>query len=185
MEESRWFAGVDTHADTHALCVVDEAEHVVYTGEFADTRKGFAALERALKGPDKCVRVAIEACGSYGRGLAEHLRERGYEVVEALRPGARAFSPDGKTDAIDAERDAKLAARGQGSRRPRPFRFSSPPETERSPRRRRSQTPCSAWFAAPRPISENASRKSVPRTWRAPSSGQGRPTTTEKECFSR
>ena len=64
MEESRWFAGVDTHADTHALCVVDEAEHVVYTGEFAATRKGFAALERALKGPDKCVRVAIEACGS-------------------------------------------------------------------------------------------------------------------------
>lgn len=126
MGEHDWFAGVDTHADTHALCVIDEAGRIVCEGEFPAAGEGYRALERALGGPDRCARVAIEACGSYGRGVAEHLRDHGYEVSEALRPGRRPYAPEGKTDAIDAHRAAVIAARDEGS----PLKgFGGPAET--------------------------------------------------------
>ena len=78
------YAGVDTHAKTHALCVITCREEVIFEGRFCANETGYVELEHALGGPDRCACVAIEGCTGYGRGLADHLKASGYEVREAL-----------------------------------------------------------------------------------------------------
>ena len=79
------YAGVDTHAKTHALCVITRREEVVFEGRFSADETGYVELERALEGPERCACVAIEGCTGYGRGLADHLK--------AARPSAISLSP--------------------------------------------------------------------------------------------
>ena len=107
------YAGVDTHAKTHALCVITRREEVVFEGRFSADETGYVELERALEGPERCACVAIEGCTGYGRGLADHLKAAGYEVREALGTEKRALSPRGKSDEIDAFNAAVKAARGK------------------------------------------------------------------------
>ena len=105
------YAGIDTHSKVHALCLINRFEEVVFEGEFAANRTGYRDLERVLGGPELCRRVAIEGCTGYGRGLADCLKKAGYEVREALSAVKRPFSPDGKSDSIDAFNAALKASR--------------------------------------------------------------------------
>ena len=108
-------AGVDTHRDEHALCVVDRAGRVLGRGSFPATTAGYDALAEAIGGPTACVAVGVEGTGSYGAGLARRLAELGYEVVEVVRPGrARRRPGEGKSDPADAERAALDALAGRG-----------------------------------------------------------------------
>ena len=109
------YAGVDTHAKTHALCVITGREEVVFEGRFSADGTGYGELERILGGPRRCACVAIEGCTGYGRGLADHLKALGYEVREALGTQRRALAPDGKSDEIDAFYAAVKAARGRAN----------------------------------------------------------------------
>ena len=65
----RVVAGVDTHADTHWLCVLDENRRVALSREFAATTEGYAELAEAIGDPAGCAAVGVEGTCSYGAGL--------------------------------------------------------------------------------------------------------------------
>jgi len=113
-------AGIDTHKDTHALCVVDELGRRVYAGEFPADAGGYAAIAEAIGDPARCAVVGVEGTASYGAGVCRHLRALGYEVVEVLRPKRPRRRPgEAKSDAADAERAALDALGGRGTSVPK------------------------------------------------------------------
>ena len=109
-------AGVDTHVDTHWLCVLDESGRVALSEEFPATAEGYAALADAIGDPAGCAAVGIEGTCSYGAGLAEELARRGFRLLAVLtkQKGRRWPRGEGKDAAMDAERAARdvLAADG-------------------------------------------------------------------------
>lgn len=116
MDEIDWlrepaYAGVDTHKDTNALALLDRLGRVVGTWEFPTGAAGYEGLERRIGDPS--VPVGVEGAGSYGAGLAAHLRSRGYEVYEMVRP-RREQRRRGKSDPADAIAAAENLAAGKG-----------------------------------------------------------------------
>jgi transposase len=111
-------AGIDTHKDTLAVAVIDDAGRPVVVTELANTETGFDALEQLLaKHPVH--RVGIEGSGNYGRGAAVRLvLAGGIEVVEvppSLTSRERSGRPGaGKTDPVDAVAIARITAREPG-----------------------------------------------------------------------
>ena len=107
-------AGVDTHAETHWLCVLDERGRVSLSGEFPATAAGYAELADAIGDPGGCAAVGVEGTCSYGAGLADELVARGFNVLEVLRP-KRDGRPagEGKDDGKDAERAARDVLSGR------------------------------------------------------------------------
>ena len=58
--EGKVVAGVDTHADTHWLCVLDGRGRVALSREFDATAEGCAELARAIGGAGGCAAVGVE-----------------------------------------------------------------------------------------------------------------------------
>lgn len=110
-------AGIDTHKDTHALCVIDRVGRVVSTGTYGANTVGYDEIAAAIGEPEDCIVVGVEGTGSYGAGVARRLSELGYDVVEVVRPkrDKRMVGRD-KNDPADAERAARRCARRQGLR---------------------------------------------------------------------
>lgn len=111
-------AGIDTHKDTLAVAVIDEAGRPVAVTELANTEAGFEALA-ALLSEHSVDRVGIEGSGNYGRGAAIRLvAVGGIEVVEvppSLTSRERSGRPGaGKTDPVDAVAIARITAREPG-----------------------------------------------------------------------
>ena len=50
-------AGVDTHAETHWLCVLDENRRVAISAEFPASPAGYAELADAIGDPGGCAAV--------------------------------------------------------------------------------------------------------------------------------
>lgn len=109
------FAGVDTHADAHWLCVLDSVGRVVLSRQFPATPAGYDELAAAVRGAGAPVAVGVEGTATYGAGLARRLSGLGMPVWEVLRPEGRA-RPRGsrKSDPVDAERAARRALAGDG-----------------------------------------------------------------------
>lgn len=95
-------AGIDTHADTHHAAVIDLNGQKLGDAEFPTTPAGYAALTAFLTTSGELVRVGIEGTGSYGAGIARHLREQGVETIEVIRPNRQLRRLRGKSDPIDA-----------------------------------------------------------------------------------
>lgn len=114
------FAGVDTHAGEHALCVLDCLGRVELREEFPADAAGYEALAAALGDPAGVACVGVEGTASYGAGLARHLLSAGFAVMEVLRPGRRgARRGRGKSDPADAERAARQALAGEDLSEPK------------------------------------------------------------------
>ena len=100
--------GVDTHAERHAVEVVDAASgqtRGVVT--IAATRRGYRdALCHARRHAPGARVWAVEGSGCYGAGLARFLVGQGERVVEVERPVRRGREARLKSDALDAERAA-------------------------------------------------------------------------------
>src|SRR3954447_8319683 len=64
---SHMLAGIDTHKDTLAVAVIDDAGRPTVVTELANTEAGFDALELLLE-EHAVTRVGIEGSGCYGRG---------------------------------------------------------------------------------------------------------------------
>ena len=99
--------GVDTHARTHTLTVVEAPTGArLDTSVFPTTAAG---LSRAVAwmglGSSGLadVLIVIEGVGSYGAGLARRCQDAGYRVVESFPTPARERRGRGKSDEIDAE----------------------------------------------------------------------------------
>jgi transposase len=120
-DDVAYVIGVDTHADEHALALV-EAKTLRTRRQLTipATRCGYRrALRLARRQAPGGRTWALEGSGSYGAGLARFLSERGEQVLEIERP--RREGPRGrlKSDALDAERAARQLLAGEAGALPR------------------------------------------------------------------
>lgn len=108
------FCGVDTHADSHWLCVLDWRGRRVLSRRFPADAGGYEALAGAIAAAGEPACVAMEGTSSYGAGLTRHLASLGMPVREALSPARtqRRRPGQGKCDESDAERAARAAMSG-------------------------------------------------------------------------
>lgn len=113
-ETSLVYAGIDTHKESHALCLVDEFGRKLAEGTYPASEKGYAMIAGAIGDPEGCGRVGIEGTMSYGAGICKHLQSKGYQVFEILGPKVDPHRRGiGKSDLIDAERAAQMALKGE------------------------------------------------------------------------
>jgi transposase len=120
-DEVAFVVGVDTHADSHALAVVDAVSQRT-SGVFtiAASRRGYRqALRVACRRAPGRRCWALEGSGCYGAGLARFLAERGEQVLEIERPRRQGRHGRLKSDALDAERAARQVLAGLSGAIPR------------------------------------------------------------------
>jgi transposase len=107
-DELDYVIGVDPHRDRHALAVVRAPNaQVLFEATAAASSGGYRSVLRLAEQHARGRRAfAIEGTGSYGKGLARFLTDRGERVIEVsrLKPDDRAAA---KTDALDAVRAAR------------------------------------------------------------------------------
>jgi transposase len=120
-DQVAFVVGVDTHAQTHALALVDAvSQRTTGTVTITANRRGYRqALRVACRHAPGRRCWALEGTGSYGNGLARFLTERGEQVLEIERPRRQGQRGRLKTDLLDAERAARHALAGQAGRQPR------------------------------------------------------------------
>lgn len=63
------FCGVDTHADSHWLCVLDWRGRKVLSRQFPADAAGYEALAGAIAAAGEPACIAMEGTSSYGAGL--------------------------------------------------------------------------------------------------------------------
>jgi len=103
-------AGVDTHADTHHVAVLDAATGgVLADKKFPTGRAGYTALIAFVCAFGQVLRFGVEGTNSYGAGLSRHLRVAGHTVVEVVRPNRAERRLRGKSDPLDAITAARTA----------------------------------------------------------------------------
>lgn len=67
------FCGVDTHADSHWLCVLDWRGRKVLSRQFPADAAGYEALAGAIAAAGEPACIAMEGTSSYGAGLTSGL----------------------------------------------------------------------------------------------------------------
>src|SRR5215216_1847637 len=65
-------AGIDTHKDTLAVAVVDDAGRLIAGGDISNTERGFVQFVDMFD-THHVLRVGIEGSGNFGRAVAVHL----------------------------------------------------------------------------------------------------------------
>lgn len=78
------FCGVDTHADSHWLCVLDWRGRKVLSRQFPADAAGYEALAGAIAAAGEPACIAMEGTSSYGAGL---LGARGGQARGEGQPG--------------------------------------------------------------------------------------------------
>lgn len=112
--------GVDSHADCHALALVEGASGAVLAqAALGADRRGYRQALRLARAHAGERLWAIEGTGSYGAGLARFLEREGERVVEVERPRRGHDRGRAKTDALDALRAARAALAGEPLPEPR------------------------------------------------------------------
>ena len=112
----QFYVGIDTHAETHTIAVLDATGRTVETSTHAATPAGYRGVVNALNGfagPNQ-VSVGVEGTNSYGAGLTRALQAGGFTVFEVLRPTRQVRRMDGKSDPIDAVEAARSLMSGRG-----------------------------------------------------------------------
>ncbi len=110
-EQYRFVAGVDTHARTHTLAMLDSSSgRQVDAVTFPATAAGIARAGNWVtrrSGDPSTVLVSMEGTSSYGAKLREYLNSRAFRVVEAPSPSRALRRTKGKSDQLDAMRAAQ------------------------------------------------------------------------------
>lgn len=107
--------GVDTHADTIHVALIDERGRALTDGEFPTTPAGYQEALAFLIGAGKLMVVGIEGTSSYGTGLTRVVQEAGIEVREVTRPDRAQRRRQGKSDPIDAYEAARAVLAGRAT----------------------------------------------------------------------
>lgn len=108
--------GVDTHLDFHVAVVLDHlGRRHLGESKVPTTIGGYRNLLSWAEGfgPVRC--AGVEGTGSYGAGLARHLKAAGIAVVEVERPKRRHLRRNGKSDPKDAEAAARAILAGEAA----------------------------------------------------------------------
>ena len=109
------FAGVDSHKDTLAACLVDQTGRHQAAASFGNTPSGHRQLAAWLDRHGPVSRVGVEGGANLGAGLARFLHEQGVDVREVpcaltARERRRLRRP-GKSDPTDVLAIARICAR--------------------------------------------------------------------------
>ena len=105
--------GVDTHSESHTAVAKDELGRRLGVLELPAGPAGYALLAAWAKSLGEVVSFGIEGPGSYGAGLAQHLRDKGHVVLEVARPNRQARRRNGKSDPADADAAASAVLSGE------------------------------------------------------------------------
>ncbi len=120
-DEVDFVIGVDTHADAHALALLEaRSQRLSRALTIPAARRGYRqALRFARRQAPGRRAWALEGSGSYGAGLARFLCARGERVLEVERPRREGRRGRLMSDALDAERAARRLLAGQAGALPR------------------------------------------------------------------
>lgn len=99
--------GVDTHKDVHVAVALDQLGRHLGEVTVPTTNRGYGKLLHWAEGFGSVRCAGVEGTGSYGAGLARHLKAAGISVMEVERPKRRHLRRNGKSDPIDAEAAAR------------------------------------------------------------------------------
>ncbi len=116
---NRITGGVDTHLNFHVAAAIDANGATLGIETFAVGSKHYDELASWLLGFGEIDLVGVEGTGSYGAGLARHLRGAGIAVVEVDRPNRQMRSRQGKSDDVDAIAAARAALAGTATGLPK------------------------------------------------------------------
>ncbi len=111
--------GVDTHRDVHVAAALDPLGGLLGSESFCTDSAGYKALLTWLKSFGEVTKIGVEGTGSYGSGLARHLRRVGVEVIEVDRPDRQKRRRTGKSDPLDAIEAARAALSGRATGKPK------------------------------------------------------------------
>ncbi len=115
----RVVGGVDTHAATYHAAVMLMNGRRIADAEFPTTAAGQRQLLAWLRSFGRLHAVGVEGTGSYGAGLARHLRGEQITVLEVDRPDRRQRHKQGKSDPLDAYAAAEAVLAGRASTVPK------------------------------------------------------------------
>lgn len=115
----RVVVGVDTHKDLHVAVALDNLGRRVASTTIATTTAGYRQLIAWAEGLGEVEAFGVEGTGSYGAGLARHLRAAGCQVIEVIRPNRQARRRNGKSDPADAEAAARAVLSGEAAGSPK------------------------------------------------------------------
>ncbi len=90
--------GVDTHLNFHVAAAIDANGGTLGIETFPVGRRHYDELLSWLVGFGEIDKIGVEGTGSYGAGLARHLRQADISVVEVDRPNRQMRSRQGKSD---------------------------------------------------------------------------------------
>lgn len=113
------FVGVDTHADTHHVAVVDGVGRHLGDREFPTDPSGYRNLLDWVRGVGQVQAVGVEGTGAYGAQLARVLSAAGLRVVEVNRPDRVSRRANGKSDPLDAYAAAQAVVSGRATTTPK------------------------------------------------------------------
>ena len=111
--------GVDTHADTIHVGVLDSIGRELGDREFATTPAGYAAALAFVAAFGVVIALGVEGTSSYGAGIARAGSAAGIEVREVIRPERSVRRMRGKSDPIDAYQAARAVLSGHAVAAPK------------------------------------------------------------------
>jgi transposase len=111
--------GVDTHLDLHVAVALDQLGRRLGELTVPTTAKGYESLLCWAEGFGPVRGAGVEGTGSYGAGLARHLRSAGIAAFEVERPKRRHLRRNGKSDSRDAEAAARAVLAGETAGEPK------------------------------------------------------------------
>jgi transposase len=118
-ETTNVIAGIDTHADTHHVAVINEHGKPLADREFLAVGSGYRKIVDFITSYGAVTAVGVEGTGSYGAELTRTLRREGLCVLEVNRPNRAARRLKGKSDPLDAYQAAQSALDGRAKSVPK------------------------------------------------------------------
>jgi transposase len=114
IEITNVIVGVDTHADTHHVALINEYGKHLADKKFLATGSGYRGIIAFATSYGPVLAAGLEGTGSYGAELARVMARAGFQVIEVNRPNRQARRLHGKSDPLDAYQaaEAVLAKRG-------------------------------------------------------------------------
>lgn len=113
------FGGVDSHADTIHVAVIDARGTQLADREFPTTPAGYDAAVRFIASHGLIESIGVEGTSSYGAGFTTAARAAGAVVVEVNRPERAERRRRGKSDPIDAYAAAQAVWSGRATSTPK------------------------------------------------------------------
>ncbi|MBU8869207.1 IS110 family transposase [Paenarthrobacter aromaticivorans] len=112
-EPTNIIAGIDTHADTHHVAIINEHGKPLADKEFLAVGTGYRKILDFITSHGTVTAVGVEGTGSYGADVARILGREGLTVLEVNRPNRAARRLKGKSDPLDAYQAAHSVLNGR------------------------------------------------------------------------